>query len=400
MIIRILTSALRPAVLLLLQELVSGRSGALDAQHARKRWVCVREHQEVVVPCAQLHLEVLELGMLADVHAAEAEKSTNAGTENSRERNALGQISIPEHVHLLLFLLFVGSDQSLELAVGESCLQRTDSRPLLGLLTPRGHRLALDIGGIVLLFGVVGLGELEDGIDHELVIGPGGGKRVQVEGIEAIDECGVEVEGSGVGIKPLLKYTFKIKAYSPHLIEHFLAVLVERALGRPARQQQVQREASVVVVVAAEAQQLAHAQLILHYHRILHLPPRLLDHHRHHYQLDLVQHQQSRSGPQRLVDRQPRSQRTWQRDGPQNRVHLAQLVALVHGECARVAGWLVEGQLLGLILPRLSVAHLIMYAGRVATNSVLGNLTNTGRSYRIYCSKIQRRGKKAAREYG
>lgn len=213
---------------------------------------------------------------------------------------------------------------------------------------------------------------------------------MQIVGIEAIDDCGMQVEDSGVGIKPLLKYTFKIKAYSPHLIEHFLAVLVERALGRPARQQQVQRESSVVVVIAAEAQQLSHPQLILHDHRIVHLPPRLLDHHCHYYQLDLVQHQQFRSSPQGLVDRQSRSQGTWKGDGAQNRVHLAQLVALVHGECAGVVGWLVEGEFLGLILPRLSVAHLIMYEGRVATNSVLGNLTNTGRSYRIYCSKVQR----------
>ena len=164
---------------------------------------------------------------------------------------------------------------------------------------------------------------------------------MQVVGIEAVDDCGMEVEDSGVGIKPLLKYTFKIKAYSPHLIEHFLAVLVERALGRPARQQQVQRQPSVVVVVAAEAQQLAHRQLILHDRRIVHLPPRLLDHHRHYYQLDLVQQQQFRSGSQRLVHRQPRGQRTWQCDGPQNGVHFAQLVPLVHGKCAGVVRWLV-----------------------------------------------------------
>ena len=132
----------------------------------------MRKHHEVVVALAQFHLVVLELGLLADVYASEAEKSTDAGTENPGKRNALRQVSVPEDVHLFLLLLLLRPHQSFELEVGESRLQRTRSRPFLRFLPYQGRRLALVIAPNVLLLGVVGLGELEDGIDHELVISP------------------------------------------------------------------------------------------------------------------------------------------------------------------------------------------------------------------------------------
>ena len=84
-----------------------------------------------------------------------------------------------------------------------------------------------------------------------------------MEGIDAIECCGGEREEVCEWWKPLLKYTFKIKAYSAHLMQHILAVLVEGALRGPPHEQQVESQPPVVVVFAREAHQLAYALLVL-----------------------------------------------------------------------------------------------------------------------------------------
>jgi hypothetical protein len=56
-------------------------------------------------------------------------------------------------------------------------------------------------------------------------------------------------------------------------MQQILTVLVECALGRPSHQQQVERQSPVVIILAGEAQQLAHALLILLEKGTIHLPP-------------------------------------------------------------------------------------------------------------------------------
>lgn len=66
-------------------------------------------------------------------------------------------------------------------------------------------------------FWIVGMGELHDSVNHELVI-MDGCEWIGKYGVKAIEMRGIEAKCSRVVHTPFLKYIFKINAYSPDFI--------------------------------------------------------------------------------------------------------------------------------------------------------------------------------------
>jgi hypothetical protein len=156
---------------------------------------------------------------------------------------------------------------------------------------------------LVVLVGVVGGGDLEDGVDEEVEVGLlVADAQVEVL-VDLVEGLGVDAFGEmGVLLGPVFEDGPEGGADANRLLHEFLAAVVEEELEAVGDEHEVEDEALVLGVVAGDADHVPHHLRVLRDEAIADVPVGLPDHVGEEDALDLVEEEDLGDGLEHFVD--------------------------------------------------------------------------------------------------